>query len=125
MTDRARTVEPMAVVTAAEVEQAERTIGDLVRETPVLRAGELSRRFGASVVLKAENLQHTGSFKLRGASNKLARMSKSELAAGVVTASPGHHRQAVAPAPPRPGVPAPIFLPAGAPVAQGAPGPGY
>ena len=118
MTDRARTAEPAAVVTAAEVEQAERTIGDLVRETPVLRAGELSRRFGASVVLKAENLQHTGSFKPRGASNKLARLSKSELASGVVTASAGNHGQAVALAARRLGTQAQIFMPAEAPLAK-------
>src|SRR5437588_11402472 len=118
MTDRARTVEPAAVVTVAEVEQAERTIGDLVRETPVRRAGKLSRRFGASVVLKAENLQHTGSFKLRGASNKLARLTKSELAAGVVTASAGNHGQAVALAARRLGTQAQIFMPAEAPLAK-------
>src|SRR5947207_3276698 len=79
-----------------EIQEAERTIRTLVRETPVLPAGELSRRFGAPVLLKAENLQHTGSFKVRGATNKLARLSKPELAKGVVTASAGNHGQAVA-----------------------------
>jgi threonine dehydratase len=123
--DRTRTVGSEAVVTAAEVEQAAHAIHDLVRETPMLRAGELSRRVGAPVLLKAENLQHTGSFKLRGASNKLARLSKDELAAGVVTASAGNHGQAVALAARRLGANAQVFMPAEAPLAKVAAVRGY
>ncbi len=91
----------------------------------MLRAGELSRRFGAPVVLKAENLQHTGSFKLRGASHKLSRLSKAELAAGVVTASAGNHGQAVALAARRLGTHAHVFMPAEAPLAKVAAVRGY
>ena len=54
-------------VSARDIEDAARLIAGKVRETPVLPAGELSRRVGATVVLKAENLQLTGSFKARGA----------------------------------------------------------
>jgi threonine dehydratase len=91
----------------------------------MLHAGELSRRFGAPVVLKAENLQHTGSFKLRGATNRMARLSKAELAAGVVTASAGNHGQAVALAARRLGTRAQVFMPWDAPLAKVAAVRGY
>ena len=104
--------------TLEDIEQAERAISGLVRETPVLRAGELSRRFGAPVTLKAENLQRTGSFKVRGAANKLAHLSKEKLDAGVVTASAGNHGQAVALAAHRLGAIAQIYMPQEAPLAK-------
>ena len=62
----------------------------------MLPAGELSRRVGTRVRLKAENLQVTGSFKARGATNSISRLSDAELEAGVVAASAGNHAQAVA-----------------------------
>jgi threonine dehydratase len=107
-----------AAVTLDQIEEAARVVAEAVRETPVLRAGELSRRFGAPVTLKAENLQRTGSFKLRGAANKLARLSKEELDAGVVTASAGNHGQAVALAAHRAGAIAQIYMPREAPLAK-------
>jgi threonine dehydratase len=107
-----------AAVTLEQIEQAEREVKDLVRQTPVLPAGELSRRFGAPVVLKAENLQRTGSFKVRGAANKLAHLSKDKLDAGVVTASAGNHGQAVALAAHRVGAIAQIYMPREAPLAK-------
>lgn len=106
------------VLTAQDVEEAERTIAGLVRETPVVPAGELSDRFGSPVALKAESLQRTGSFKLRGASNKLARLSQQELANGIVTASAGNHGQAVALAAQRLGTAAKVFMPAEAPLSK-------
>jgi threonine dehydratase len=106
------------VPTAQDVDEAERTIRAVVRETPILPAGELSRRFGVPVVLKAENLQHAGSFKVRGAANKMSGLSKSELAAGVVIASAGNHGQAVARAARRLGSPAQVFMPREAPLAK-------
>src|SRR5919106_2741245 len=66
-------------VTARDVDRAARRISDLVRETPVLSSGEISRRVGAEVILKAESLQRTGSFKLRGAAHKLSRLTRDEL----------------------------------------------
>lgn len=101
-----------------DIQAAERTIGGLVRETPVLSSGELSRRLGTRVLLKAENLQITGAFKLRGATNKLARLSEGELAAGVVAASAGNHAQAVALAARRRGARATLCMPARAPLAK-------
>ena len=100
------------------IQEAERTIAGLVRETPVLSAGELSRRLGARVLLKAENLQITGAFKLRGASNKLAHLSEEQLQAGVVAASAGNHAQAVALAARRRGATATLCMPARAPLAK-------
>jgi threonine dehydratase len=79
-----------------QLHEAAAAIAGTVRETPVLSAGELSRRVGTRVRLKAENLQVTGSFKARGATNSIRQLSEAELAAGVVAASAGNHAQAVA-----------------------------
>ena len=105
-------------VGVAGIERAAAEIRDAVRETPVLPAGEISRRFGAPVVLKAENLQRTGSFKIRGAANKLALLGPEELARGVVAASAGNHAQAVAVAARDRGAEAELFMPADAPLAK-------
>jgi threonine dehydratase len=105
-------------VTARDVERAARRIADVVRETPVLRAGEIARRVGAPVTLKAESLQRTGSFKLRGAANKISRLGDAELRAGVVAASAGNHAQAVAVAARQRRVEADLFIPVHAPLAK-------
>lgn len=105
-------------VTARDVERARATVGPHVRPTPLLPAGELSRRLGARVLLKAENLQLTGSFKIRGATNRLALMGDEERAAGIVAASAGNHAQAVAFAGRRFGVKATLCMPAGAALAK-------
>ena len=81
---------------AREVEAAEGRIRPYVRETPVEDSPELSRLTGARVALKLENLQLTGSFKLRGALNKLLSLSGEERRRGVVAASSGNHGAAVA-----------------------------
>jgi threonine dehydratase len=107
-----------STVTEHDVEEAARRISGRVRETPVLAAGELSRRVGARVLLKAENLQLTGSFKVRGAINAIARLSEEALSAGVVAASAGNHAQAVAFAAGEAGARATLVMPAGAPVAK-------
>ena len=109
-------IEP--AVGLADIELAARTLDGLVRETPVLAAGEISRRVGARVWLKAENLQLTGSFKPRGASNKIAGLEPAELAAGVVAASAGNHAQGLAFAARRLGAGALVCMPAGAPLAK-------
>ncbi|MEA2377239.1 MAG: threonine dehydratase [Thermoleophilaceae bacterium] len=105
-------------VSPADVEDAARLIAGKVRETPVLPAGELSRRVGATVVLKAENLQLTGSFKARGATNMIGRLPEERLRAGVVAASAGNHAQAVACAARDAGAKAVLVMPAGAPVSK-------
>jgi threonine dehydratase len=105
-------------VDAAGIERAAELISGQVRETPVLVAGEVSRRAGAPVVLKAECLQLTGSFKVRGAFHTIARLAQAEVQRGVVAASAGNHAQAVALAASRLGVAADLFMPAEAPLAK-------
>ena len=106
------------LVTSEDVESAARLIAGEVRDTPVLPAGELSRRVGGSVVMKAECLQLTGSFKVRGAFSKLSGLGPSELKAGMVAASAGNHAQAVALAADRRGSHADLFMPSESPLAK-------
>ena len=113
----AMAVAPTAV-SVADVEDAARRIAGRVRETPLLPAGELSRRVGARVLLKAENLQVTGSFKARGATNVVRRLPEDALRAGVVAASAGNHAQAVARAARDAGARAVLVMPEGAPLAK-------
>ena len=107
-------------VTVQQVEDAARLIAGDVRETPLLPAGELGRRVGARVWLKTENLQITGSFKLRGAVNSIRRLPEEALRAGVVAASAGNHAQAVACAASDVGARAVLVMPEQAPLAKAA-----
>lgn len=100
------------------IERAAETIRGRVRETPVLPAGEISRRTGATVRLKAENLQRAGSFKLRGALNRITGLDDDQVAAGVVAASAGNHAQAVALAARARGARAVLYMPETAPIAK-------
>jgi threonine dehydratase len=104
--------------TLADIETARARIGALARVTPVYSSETLSRRSGRPVTLKAENLQRTGSFKIRGAVNKLATLTDAQREAGVVTASAGNHGQAVALAAREAGVKATVFMPQDAPMAK-------
>jgi threonine dehydratase len=101
-----------------DVRAARERIGGHARHTPLLPAGELSRRVGARTLVKAENLQLTGSFKVRGAFNRLSQLSDAERAAGVVAASAGNHAQGVAFAARELGIKATAVMPAGAPLAK-------
>lgn len=104
--------------TLADVEAARERIAGGIRLTPVYRSEALSRRLGREVFLKAENLQRTGAFKIRGALNRIASLSDAERAAGVVAASAGNHGQAVARAARENGIAATIFMPAETPMAK-------
>src|SRR5437762_7459124 len=118
----------MATTTAptlADIEAARERIHRHARVTPVYGSATLSRETGRDVLLKAENLQRTGSFKIRGAMNTLATLSPAERAVGVVAASAGNHGQAVAWAAREVGVHATIFLPQDAPLAKVEPTVGY
>jgi threonine dehydratase len=88
---------------------------DVVRETPVLSSRTISERVGATVALKAENLQRTGSFKLRGALAKISALDARTAAAGVVAGSAGNHGQAVAYAARARGMACEVFMPLSAP----------
>jgi len=103
---------------AADVERARAAIGDVARHTAVLPSATLSDRFGGAVMLKAENLQRTGSFKIRGALNKLSALGEEGCARGVVAASAGNHAQALAFAAQARGVPSEVFMPRSAPIAK-------
>ena len=104
----------------SDVHEARRRLDGVarVRVTPVYSSETFSRRCGREVWLKAENLQRTGAFKVRGAVNKLATLSDAERVAGVVAASAGNHGQAVAWAAREAGVHARIYVPQDAPMAK-------
>jgi threonine dehydratase len=111
----------MATTTAptlADIEAARTRIDAFVRVTPVHGSDTLSRLAGREVLLKAENLQRTGSFKIRGAFNTLTSLTDAERGAGVVAASAGNHGQAVAWAAREVGAQATIFMPQDAPMAK-------
>jgi threonine dehydratase len=107
------------VPTLADFEAARtRIAGKGVRMTPLYGSETFGRMTGREVHLKAETLQRTGSFKIRGATNKLESLTDAERRAGVVAASAGNHGQAVAWAAREAGVAATIFMPAATPVAK-------
>ena len=101
--------------TLADIAAARERIAGIARVTPVYPSETLSRLTGREVLLKAENLQRTGAFKIRGAVNRIALLSGEERAAGVVAASAGNHGQAVAWAAREAGIPATVFVPEDAP----------
>jgi threonine dehydratase len=106
-----RTVEPAGIARARDA------VADVARRTPVLPSLTLSERTGAEVVLKAENLQRTGSFKIRGALNKLAALGE-RCARGVTAGSAGNHAWACAQAARSRGVPCEVFMPVEAPLSK-------
>ncbi|HUK94609.1 MAG TPA: threonine ammonia-lyase [Gaiellaceae bacterium] len=104
--------------TLADIEEARAILDGVARVTPVYSTETLSKLIGRHVTLKAENLQRTGSFKIRGATCKIASLSDKEKRAGVVAASAGNHGQAVAWAAREAGIKATIFMPQDAPMAK-------
>jgi threonine dehydratase len=94
-----------------DIESARARLEGVARVTPVYRSDTLSQTCGRDVYLKAENLQRTGSFKIRGAYNRISLLSEQQRAAGVVAASAGNHGQAVAWAAREKGAKARIFMP--------------
>ena len=96
---------------AAAARRAAKRIDGIVAETPLVRSAALSDAVAAEVWLKLENLQHTGSFKLRGASNRLLTLTPEQRAAGCVAASSGNHGAGLAYAMRELGVRGVIFVP--------------
>ncbi|MEA3215861.1 MAG: threonine dehydratase [Acidimicrobiia bacterium] len=105
-------------VTWSDVEAAARRLAGVVDRTPSAPSRTLSGITGAEVVVKFENLQFTGSFKDRGAANRLMLLSPEERARGVVAVSAGNHAQGVAYHAARLGVSATILMPVTAPLAK-------
>jgi threonine dehydratase len=87
---------PVALPTAADVDEAARRLAGIALHTPLLTSAALDAMTGGRIFLKAETLQHTGSFKFRGAYNKLAAIPLEHRAGGVVAFSSGNHAQGVA-----------------------------
>lgn len=101
----------------AAIRAARTAIADVAKHTPVVSSVTLSDGIGGDIVLKAESLQRTGAFKIRGAMNKVASLGD-DAGRGVVTGSAGNHAQALALAARHFGVPCEIVVPRGAPITK-------
>jgi threonine dehydratase len=105
-----------ALPTLADIEAAQQALREVSIRTPMEESRWLSGIVGGPVLIKAENLQRTGSFKIRGAYLRMSRLSEAERANGVVAASAGNHAQGVALAAQLLGIKATVFMPEGAPI---------
>ncbi|KRF37829.1 threonine dehydratase [Nocardioides sp. Soil805] len=103
-------------MTLADIEEAREVLADIAVRTPMEESRWLSALAGGPVSLKCENLQRTGSFKIRGAYVRISRLSEEERAHGVVAASAGNHAQGVALAATTLGIASTVFMPEGAPI---------
>ena len=103
-------------VSSDDVTAARKLLHDVISDTPVLHSRVLSETVGGPVFIKCENLQRTGSFKVRGAYYRIARLTDAERARGVVAASAGNHAQGVAFAAAQLGCAATVVMPVGAPL---------
>lgn len=101
-------------VSIAKIEEAAQLLEGVIERTPVAHSRALSEKVGSEVFLKCENLQRSGSFKVRGAYVRMAKLNEAEKASGVVAASAGNHAQGVALAASRLGISARIYMPQGA-----------
>ena len=113
------------LVSGADVEVAAELLDGVVRHTPLWHSRGLADRVGGPVWLKCENLQRTGSFKIRGAYTRIARLTDAERARGVVAASAGNHAQGVALAARLLGAKATVYMPESAPLPKVAATRGY
>jgi threonine dehydratase len=109
---------PVSLPTVADVDEAARRLAGVALHTPLLSSAALDAMTGGRVFLKAETLQRTGSFKFRGAYNKLAALPPEGRAGGVVAFSSGNHAQGVAAAARLLGMPCVIVMPSDAPRAK-------
>lgn len=103
-------------VTLADIEAGRSTVDEVAVRTPMEESRWLSALVDGRVDLKCENLQRTGSFKIRGAFLRISRLSDAERAKGVVAASAGNHAQGVALAAATLGIRSTVFMPEGAPI---------
>lgn len=108
----------MKKVTLDMIKEARETIKDVIKETPLLESVKMSEKTGANIFLKCENLQKTGSFKIRGACNKIANLTNEEKSKGVIASSAGNHAQGVALGAKMNGINATIVMPSTAPLAK-------
>ncbi|MDY2794412.1 threonine ammonia-lyase [Peptostreptococcus porci] len=108
----------MEKVTLKDIQDAREVIKDIILETDILENVRLSEKTGARVFYKCENLQRTGSFKVRGACNKIASLTEEEKSHGVIASSAGNHAQGVALGAKQAGIKATICMPANAPLSK-------
>lgn len=108
----------MADITLEDVRRAAEVVAAVTKPTPVIRSYRFGRAVGAEVYLKPENLQRTGSFKIRGAFNKIQSLDAAERARGVIASSAGNHAQGVASAARAANIPATIVMPVDAPLTK-------
>ena len=108
----------MTKVTLQDIQKAQETIKDIVKKTDILESTKLSTMTGANVYYKCENLQKTGSFKVRGACNKIANLTEEEKSKGVIASSAGNHAQGVALSARMNNIEATIVMPSTAPLAK-------
>lgn len=106
------------MITLNDIKDAKKNLSNVVEATPVTKAPILSKNFNSEIYLKKENLQLTGSFKLRGAFNRLAKLPKEKRDRGVVAASAGNHAQGVAFSAQYFGCEATIFMPEATPLTK-------
>lgn len=115
----------MRLVNIEQIEQARKLLEGVVRKTPMEHARDLETLHGGAVYLKCENLQRTGSFKIRGAYTRIHGLTDEERSRGVVAASAGNHAQGVALASSLLGTKATVFMPQRAPLPKLAATRGY
>lgn len=108
----------MTHVDIAMILQAERTLQGVIKKTELLFAEKLSKRLDSNIYLKLENLQKSGSFKIRGAYNKIVNLTEEEKSRGVVASSAGNHAQGVAISATKLGIKSTIVMPVTAPFAK-------
>lgn len=106
--------QPVAKLSVEDFERAAAIVSSVAQVTPILHSNYLSKLTGVDVVLKAENLQRTGAYKVRGAYHRMSKLTAAERKKGVVAASAGNHAQGVALAAKKLGIKATIFMPFGA-----------
>jgi threonine dehydratase len=108
----------MPEITIEDVREAAAAVAAVTRPTPLIRSFGFGRAAGAEVFLKPENLQRTGSFKIRGAFNKIRSLGEDERSRGVIASSAGNHAQGVASAARSAAIPATIVMPLNAPLTK-------
>ncbi len=106
------------MLTLDKIYHAQFVLRDAIRETDIIHSPSLSEQTGCNVYLKTENLQVTGSFKVRGAYYKISQLTEAEKAKGVIACSAGNHAQGVALASQKFGIDAKICMPDGAPISK-------
>src|SRR5690554_543669 len=105
-------------VSLEDIQKARESINDVIFSTKLIQSKKISTLSGNQVFLKCENLQKTGSFKIRGAYNKITNLTEEQKSKGVIASSAGNHAQGVALGATAYGIDSTIVMPVGAPVAK-------